>query len=304
VRAGADTARPRLKPWYRLATCDAGLTARFGESVLLFEGRAARELLPALLPLLDGTRTPDELVARFGSRTRPAVEHAIEILAAHDLLVDGPVPAGPAGELLAATDWRPRALGRATVAVAGEGATAAEIARLLRDSGVGAVVDGWASDRRPGELVIAAPDDEPAERMATWNAAALEQRVPWLAVTPFDGSIATVGPLMVPGETACHTCLTLRRGTDLHAGRERLLVDRHVSSPALRSLCAGLAATAALRWLATGDAPIVGAILAVEYASQLVTRHPVHRVPRCPSCSPTAATAALAPWGRPDAVAA
>ena len=141
-------------------------------------------------------------------------------------------------------------------------------------------------------------------RLDEWNAIALERNVPLLPLTPFDGTIATVGPLLVPRETACFTCLRLRRQGDPHAVRERPFGGRHLSSPALRSLCAALAATTAVRWLATGDAPAVGALLAVEYETQLVGRHPVYRVPRCPSCSPLATTATLAPWGRADAVAA
>lgn len=297
--AGAGEPRPRLKPWYRLAASDVGVTARFGESVLLFEGEAARALLPALLPLLDGTRTLPELEAALGPRTRPAIENVLGALAAHDLLLREAPRSGAAGELLAATARDVRDLADAHVSVLGEGETASEIGRLLRASGVRRLGGDW-----DAKLVVAAPERDPTSRLEEWNTLALDREVPWLPVTPFDGTIAAVGPLVVPRQSACHTCLTLRRHADPYAARERVLAGSHVSSPALRSLCAALAATAAVRWLATGDASVVGAILAVEYESQRVERHPVYRVPRCPSCSPLAATAALAPWGRDDALAA
>lgn len=299
MRAGAERSRPRLKPWYRLATTEAGVTARFGQSALFFEGRAARELLPSLLPLLDGTRTPDELAATLGPRTRPAIEHVLDALDAHDLLLHTEIPSGAAGALLAATAYEVRDPAGARASVLGGGETAAAITGLLRACGIAEVGETW-----DAELVIAAPDDDVARQLDDWNGMAIEHGVSWLPLTPFDGTIATVGPLIVPGETACHTCVTTRRSIDPYAPSERPLPARYLSSPSLRAICAGLAATAAVRWLATGDAPVAGAVLAIEYGTQVVTRHVVHRVPRCRSCSPSAATATLAPWGRDDALAA
>ena len=55
--------RPLLKPWYRLSTNGGRSVLRYAGSVLEFEGRAAERLLPHLLPLLDGTRTVDDVVA-------------------------------------------------------------------------------------------------------------------------------------------------------------------------------------------------------------------------------------------------
>ena len=47
----------------------------------------------------------------------------------------------------------------------------------------------------------------------------------WLSVRPFDGAIATVGPLVVPGESACYECLLLRLAGHLDYGG-RLAPDR------------------------------------------------------------------------------
>jgi bacteriocin biosynthesis cyclodehydratase domain-containing protein len=294
LEMGAD--RPALKPWYRLACCDAGMTARFGPSTLLFEGAAARELLPVLLPLLDGSRTVEELARRLGPHSRSAIERVLATLEAHGLLRHGLPASTPTKELLQATISRPRAITGSRVSVLGEGSLAREIARVLRRSGFGKVGADWDAD-----LVVAAPLDA-LERLRNWNDVALERGTPWLAVTPWDGSIAAVGPLMVPGETACHTCYTTRRHADPYASHERPLRSRHLSSPALDAVLAGLAVTVATTWVAGGDTPALGAILAVEYERQVVTRHHVYRVPRCPSCAPT--TTVLTPWGGERAVAA
>jgi bacteriocin biosynthesis cyclodehydratase domain-containing protein len=303
---------PELKPWYRIAESPAGVTLRYGASALLFEGAAARTLLPRLLPLLDGTRTADDLAAELGPPVRPAVDHALDLLAGRGLLrrrapADDREDRARTVELLAATDPGARspeelrdALGEATVSVLGDGSLAGDVGRLLLRAGVGAVERGWAAD-----LVVAAPAPDDAGRLEEWNAEALAHGVPWLQLVPFDGSIAAVGPLFVPGETACHACFRLRRAVDGTAAGERQLRAHHLSSPALDAAVAGLAASVAVQWLATHDSAAAGCLLALEPEPHLsLTRHAVYRVPRCPACSPLARTASLSPWGAEDPVAA
>ncbi len=80
--------RPLLKPWYRLSAEGGRSVLRYAGSVLEFEGAAAERLIPHLLPLLDGTRTVDDVVAELGEAVRPAIEHALSLLRAHDLLTE------------------------------------------------------------------------------------------------------------------------------------------------------------------------------------------------------------------------
>src|SRR5579864_5579639 len=97
--------RPLLKPWYRVSAEGGRSVLRYAGSVLEFEGAAAQRLIPHLLPLLDGTRTVDDVAAELGEKVRPAVEHALTLMRAHDLLTE-PSPPGAdsrCAELLAAT---------------------------------------------------------------------------------------------------------------------------------------------------------------------------------------------------------
>src|SRR5579864_1638740 len=131
--------RPLLKPWYRLAAEGGRSVLRYAGSVLEFDGAAAERLLPHLLPLLDGTRTVDEVVAELGDPVRPAVEHALSLLRGHELLTDGVAGSSPACELLAATTGRTvaeirRRVAGAEIHVLGSGATAESICRLLERS--------------------------------------------------------------------------------------------------------------------------------------------------------------------------
>ena len=55
-------ALPYLPPWYRVVSGEGKVVLEFGQRIVNLEGRAAERLLPALLPLLDGTRAVDEIV--------------------------------------------------------------------------------------------------------------------------------------------------------------------------------------------------------------------------------------------------
>jgi bacteriocin biosynthesis cyclodehydratase domain-containing protein len=312
--------RPLLKPWYRLSVDEHGVVLSYGASVLQFEGAAATRLLPRLLPLLDGTRRVDDVVACLGAPIRPAIEHALALLHEHRLLTE-PAPAGlaenprRAAELLAATDPLDRSaagaaerLAATAVRLLGETPLREAVAGLLAASGVGTVSRlGW-DDPPTADLVVAAPSGEELPRLRRWNARAIATRTPWLQLLPFDGLVAAVGPLIVPGETACHECYLLRRAANLSSVRfrpERVEHGVHPSAPALDAVVAGLAATLALRWLALSDTLVPGVVLAVEQTPEpAFSRHVLYRVPRCPACSIGRGRASLAPWhGSTEAVA-
>jgi len=309
--------RPLLKPWYRLSVEGGRSTLRYAGSVLEFEGAAAERFLPHLLPLLDGTRTVDEVVGELGEGVRPAVEHALSLLRAHDLLTeaapaDAAAEARRCAELLSSLDPGGRtcaelhaSLAAVEVHVLGGVPTAEMVGRLLQASGAGAVTGlGWEDEPPTAGLTVVIPGAGEAARVADWNRAALDAGAAWLQVLPFDGRFAAVGPVFVPGQTACHECYRLRRDSTIAPGRDRG-DGAHPGAPALDAALAGLAALAALRWLAAEDRADAGTLVAVELTPELrCTRHFVYRVPRCPVCSPAARRPAAAPWSGAHDVAA
>ena len=141
--------RPYLKPWYRLAQTDGRLILEYAHSATVLEGKAVEKLFPVLLPLLDGTRTIEEISDYVGEDVAPAVANALTTLADHGLLTDGPpltgdtpAPVAETAQFLAATSVGNQtvaeseaALSKAAVAVVGAGSIAREIARLLRVAG-------------------------------------------------------------------------------------------------------------------------------------------------------------------------
>jgi bacteriocin biosynthesis cyclodehydratase domain-containing protein len=309
--------RPLLKPWYRLSVESGRSVLRYAGSVLEFEGKAAERLVPHLLPLLDGTRTVDGVVAELGEPARPAIEHALALLRAHDLLTErAPDGSGEGArrcaELLAATDEAGRTvaelhrgLAAVDVHVLGSGPAAEPIGRLLQASAAGSVASLDWDGRPPAEgFVVAVPASAELPLLEQWNRRALLAHTAWLQVLPFDGRLAAVGPVFVPGQTACHECFRLRRDSTIAPIPDRT-TGSHVGSPALDAVLAGLAAQVVLRRLAAGDTSESGVLLAVELVPELrCTRHFVYRVPRCPACSPAMQRAAAAPWNGAHDVAA
>ncbi|MBA3246427.1 MAG: TOMM precursor leader peptide-binding protein [Actinobacteria bacterium] len=296
--------RPLLKPWYRLATTEDALLLEHSGTVVRFAGAAARTLLPRLLPLLDGNRTTDELIAIVGRPVAPAVERALELLTEKRLLVEGSADLRSADlEALAeyssssVSDLRGR-LDTAEVAVIGDYVLTEPLARLLRAAGVGFVTQD--STGSPDLTVVLSNPADPA-MLGAWNRRALDDGLVWLAAGDFDGAIATIGPLVIPYETACHECLLLRRGSTSGCAAE-LAALRSVRPACLipapvESLVLAATAHLAIRWIALRDPALAGTVVTVETAASLEVRsHTLLRVPRCPACSPTCTTSSPLPW--------
>ena len=304
--------RPLLKPWYRLAAVPGGLVLEYGQVAVVFEGAGSRTLLPPLLALLDGTRTAAEVIAAVGPAVEPATRAALDRLAAHDLLTDGPAldrhrPATPLAELLAAAGVAPanalaERIETTRIAIVGEGPAASALQALLALSGVGGVDrTSWKRPVPEGDLVVVAPAAQELPRLEQWNVLALRERVTWLQSLPPNGRFATVGPLVIPGETSCRRCFLLRRAANVEFGSELEQLEREPATypvPApLVAVLAGLTAFVALRWVLGGDRILAGAFYGLELGAALaLTYHRVHRVPRCPECSPTVTVAPPSPW--------
>lgn len=304
--------RPALAPWCRLVEDGSRVLIEHGGTLVTLEGAAARALLPRLLPLLDGTRTREELETTLGPVAAPAVDNALALLAEHRLLVDGPTVDGGRPVVAAATFAAAVAgsttpavavdvLESARVAVVGSGSIASELARLLPLSGLPRV-ETLSLDSEPGEgsFIVAAPEHDDLDALSSLNDLTLRRREPWLQVLPYDGRFVIAGPVFVPGTSACHTCFVTRRAAASGFDEDFDLVEhapRRAPLPApLVSIAAGLAAILAVRWLTTADPTLPGRFYALEAGVVLGLRFErLLRVPRCAACGPHA-QAVPSPW--------
>lgn len=312
--------RPLLKPWYRVAWADGTCLLEYGGSAVSLEGSAATHLLPALLPLLDGSRSVPEIEATLGAAVGPAIREALAGLDRAGVLTEGPplrdgctaAPATALAELLSdvspggESPWNVvEALRASTVVVSGSGETAEAVARLLRECGVPTVdrleVAAVRAGAGPGELLVVAPAPLELAILPEANDLALERSLPWLQVVPFDGRAAYVGPLFLPGATCCHRCFLLRHAStsgyrDELTALERVAASHGVASP-VAAIVAGLTVMLALRWLSGRDARLPGRLWALELSpAPSISEHVAYRVPRCPTCSRAEAAARPSPW--------
>lgn len=177
---------------------------------------------------------------------------------------------------------------------------------LLRASGLtcralGGPADVARLDPRHDLVAVVATPQQPATALGEMNEACLAGRVPWLPISGYDGALMHVGPLMIPGQTACFECLLRRLAANVeYADVFRDVVADAPPAPtprALRDWSYSIAALVLLRWVANRDNGLPGRLLTLAVDEFAIRPATVFRVPRCAACSAPDFTTAAAPWG-------
>ncbi len=201
----------------------------------------------------------------------------------------------------------PDVLARSRVVVDGTGPVPEAVVTLLRRLGVGRVeAGGYAADAAEGSssppdlVLLTAPGTVPAPAGHGWRG----RGIPHLPLACQTGA-ATLGPLVVPGVSACLTCQDLVR-TDLDPAWAAV-VARTLATPTLGSppvdagerltpLVASLTSLVVLGWL-EGAAPMPGvsADVALPWPTVVHRHWPAH--PRC-TCGAAAAPRVGSPRSR------
>ena len=346
--------RPRVRPFFHVVPLSGGrVQLRSAYRALVISGAGAPELMRLLFPLLDGTRTSDEIVTACHDHAPEAVRHALFVLQEKAVLedaADGDEAVLAAADRVAFADqvrlfssfvgnpWRCQAdLQAKRITLVGVTPLGVAIARQLAHCGVGSLqlvprsaaeaaagsafheestgngsrcsvrVEPTAPDNIDGVLstacadahLVIAPSDGPAPAMhRKVNEVCLGLKAPWLPVVLFGNDVG-VGPLMVPGQTACFTCYELRMKGNLIFADEYVAFEDHllrgdesgVSQGSLNvyaSVVAGLAAIEAVKFLTKFTYPItLGRLIRVNFVNYQFMVHAVLRLPRCPMCAPT-----------------
>ena len=132
------------------------------------------------------------------------------------------------------------------------------------------------------------------------NRAALAAARPWMSVY-FDGSEAVIGPIYVPGDTACYNEFEVQneaciaRQDDYHLYKDSLAAptmpttDAPVLDPVLPpflAVASGWATTAALPFLAGGSSFLVERAVHVDFERTTIDYQNILKLPRCPACAP------------------
>lgn len=166
--------------------------------------------------------------------------------------------------------------------------------------GVGEVQDASAED----DLVVVALVGWDFGRLEELNRWSLDARVPWVTGGFLEARRLTVGPLLVPGETACYRCYLDRRVTNSSnpKGFQRMREEPEsapgniVPLAGLHAWAGSLLALEAARFM-RGLAPATLATVVTIGLDRLdATQDPVLRAPRCPACSRHRHRPPLEPW--------
>lgn len=243
--------RPVLRPSVTPVVIDGDLILRSYSRLLRLRGATARQVLPGLLALLDGSRTVDDLEQALepgaGVREVLALLEDAGVLADADLLGRHQLVTARARVLaffealgldgLAALD----ALGQAELSVVSVQPDLAdvlldvfgqyelgnvEVLVLSDDSGDTSMEDirghhqpvveqleGGVFDNRlrSKDLIVAVVDRWSPTFMRAINRAALRCSSPLLPLCPTSEAECLLGPTVVPGETACWRCMEVRQ---------------------------------------------------------------------------------------------
>lgn len=206
------------------------LVIPYGASGLLFEGgagtqvlsgRGARGFIPLLLEHLDGSNDIDALYARFPKLPTQAIRDAVALLFSRGLLEDGGAGevvaekrdlaafAGRFADVTRVNRNREEVLARLAsvrVAIVGNDAAAGVVASALSDLGLGEVgrPDSPSALAPVADLVVAvfSGDEDPAPWLDAANALGVQ-----VLHAHMGAECIEVGPLFVPGRSACHSCL-------------------------------------------------------------------------------------------------
>ena len=308
--------RPRFPQELVAVPLADGLLIDGTDEQQILRGQATKELLPRLLPLLDGKRTLEQLAAELSPVPAEHIRSAIALLYTRGVLEDGAAdpdldPSDVDAQTLAfyrrhvdATRVNRSALEAANrllnsqVLVLTTGQHHAEARKLvskqLSQAGVGAVHSGqlglhlgrdyeFADQPRTKLVIVLVEGEDDQERLADLDEQCARNGIPWLRVTvdPEAGS-ADLGPYFERGETACYRCFARANGKRPAA----VPVDGHAKWLQTR-LWANMLATEAI-YLLSRIAPAATGLQVTRYdlADWSVSRLRFPRLPGCHNCRP------------------
>ncbi|MFI8484825.1 TOMM precursor leader peptide-binding protein [Streptomyces rubrogriseus] len=283
-----------------------GARSRYSR-VLRDDGR--HRVLGPLLRAFAEPRLPDDVVGRFADRAdKEQLAGLVGQLADDGVLV--PEDAGLLAMHDSLRDGSPvRGLEQTTVGLVGGGSVATQLRAQLTELGVGEVsapaagtagLDGADGDEQLAglldgtDLLVLALDGLRPALLHRLNRAAVAAGRSWLPVYA-DGSELIVGPLVVPGESACYNEHEIQHESSRALRHEYQLYSEELSRrtaddlpPLLApyaAIAASWAAIGAVRYLVDGASFLVGRALRIDMERLEVTQEHVLRLPRCPVCT-------------------
>lgn len=279
--------RPKFKDKYHIEPVDDAVFLLAERDSFVLEGPS----MARVVPLIDGIRSSEEIVAAAWPTLQPNdVSQALNLLnqAGHLVESDPGMPAVFAAfwsELNVDTRIAVSILSSHSIAVSAIGPIdATPLIHALRAFGIRV--------EATGSVQIAVVDDYLRPELAELNRQCLARGVPLLLVKPV-GLQLWIGPLVLPGQTACWRCLESR----LRGNREvESFVERKSGKsgpfPIVRARVGiaehqaySMLVTQLVRWLVTGrNAELESRLLVADLINFSFSFHQIVKRPQCPDC--------------------
>ena len=163
----------------------------------------------------------------------------------------------------------------------------------------------WEATTDPASLncLIATSDFGTAPTLREWNQYAFEHNLRFFPVV-LSNMIGTVGPMVIPHETACWECVLARQNSHLRDPASKQAVDAvsHEGQdvigfhPSMASILGDIAAVEITKFFSR-IVPLwnVGKVIEVNLLSTKMTTRKVLKLPRCMVCSPLNTRSAITP---------
>lgn len=292
---------PRLAPGYCVLEMSDGVVLR------RVDGRTVRirtqdrpEVLLRFLQSLDGTRSPQALAQEFGL-TDGDLDRILGDLRTHKVLCSQVREPEARWRFFSHLDIDEKAhdiLAQAHITVVGVHALGSELVRVLHDEGLDVRWLEPTQETETADLMVVAhenPDPGLDDRV---NQLAIASSTRWTRLEIVGASVL-LGPTVLPGVTACWSCLTERAKGHVADPDIQSRFEEHLRTntarpfgnvPSLLSLAAALAGIEIMRLLIE---PCVGPLfLPQTYGTQIVMapfegtwhHHRILRLPRCKTC--------------------
>lgn len=160
----------------------------------------------------------------------------------------------------------------------------------------------WAESLADQEMscLVATSDFGGSHLMLEWNRFCIENRIDFLPVV-LERFTGTIGPFVIPGETACYECLRRREDSNMDAPEiERIpetgAPERQAVTgfhPAMANVLGEIAAMELCKIYGGGLPWHPNRIIEVNLMAPAITPRRVLKLPLCPVCSPAVKTSSM-----------
>lgn len=310
----------RISPFVSVIEVDSSIFVRTDLKTFSLTGADVQEFLRRASPLLDGNRGIKEILEAFPDYSDESVQALLTNLKTMGLVVEsGKTQDGPDAsrqEELSAfvNSWETNGqdimaeLSRAHVAVVGEREWLSVVCQELERAGVGhltklSLQNGTEGFEPPEDLTLLLAIAHPDELKLFATIARLgEQRKLRYLIAQIEGLSAILGPVVIPGQTACWECLRSRRLANQPSFVESALLQsqflkagsiprRRLTPPGAASVLSGLILGETIKLL-TGYTPshLIGRQLEYNLMTHATELHDLIRLPWCSVCGGAASS--------------